>query len=193
MGMEPLVVTFPIIPWPLEPIADLSSLPFYRAYARIGSAHLRLGDYDSAIKSFNKSLTEHRTPDVLAKLKEAEKEKSEKERLAYLDPVKADEAREEGNKLFKVRLGALVSPRAVELTFSAASVSLPSPLRSSASPLASLSPPPLFLVFFVNPRPATLPPRSSTTASRSSATPPTLVATPTEQRLSRSCWRSPRR
>jgi len=75
----------------------------YRAYARIGSAHLRLGDYDSAIKSFNKSLTEHRTPDVLAKLKEAEKEKSEKERLAYIDPVKADEAREEGNKLFKVR------------------------------------------------------------------------------------------
>jgi len=48
-------------------------------------------------------LTEHRTPDVLAKLKEAEKEKSEKERLAYIDPVKADEAREEGNKLFKMR------------------------------------------------------------------------------------------
>lgn len=39
---------------------------------------------------------------MLAKLKEAEKTKSEKERLAYIDPAKADEAREEGNKAFKV-------------------------------------------------------------------------------------------
>ncbi|KAI5475470.1 stress-induced-phosphoprotein 1 [Pseudohyphozyma bogoriensis] len=72
-----------------------------KAYARQGTAYAKKGDLDAAILSFNKSLTEHRTPDVLAKLKEAEKEKSEKERLAYIDPAKADEARELGNAAFK--------------------------------------------------------------------------------------------
>ena len=76
---------------------------FYRrAFGRIGSAYLKKDDLDSAIKFFQKSLTEHRTPDTLAKLKEAEKQKAEKERLAYIDPAKADAAREDGNKAFKV-------------------------------------------------------------------------------------------
>jgi len=52
-------------------------------------------------------LTEHRTPDVLEKLKVAEKEKIEKEKLAYIDPAKAEQEREEGNKLFKVSLQLL--------------------------------------------------------------------------------------
>jgi hypothetical protein len=61
-----------------------------------------LGDYENGVKYLQKSLTEHRTPDVLEKLKVAEKEKVEKERLAYIDPAKAETEREEGNKLFKV-------------------------------------------------------------------------------------------
>lgn len=76
-----------------------------RAYARIGSAYAKQENFELAIKNFNKSLTEHRTPDVLAKLKEAETTKAEKERLAYIDPAKADEAREEGNKAFKASFG----------------------------------------------------------------------------------------
>jgi stress-induced-phosphoprotein 1 len=36
----------------------------------MGSAHLKKGEYDLAIKNLEKSLTEHRTPDTLAKLKE---------------------------------------------------------------------------------------------------------------------------
>ena len=55
----------------------------------------------SAIKYFNKSLTEHRTPDILNKLRETERNKAEAEKLAYIDPEKSAQAREEGNALFK--------------------------------------------------------------------------------------------
>ena len=55
----------------------------------------------SAIKYFNKSLTEHRTPDILNKLRETERNKADAEKLAYIDPEKSAEAREEGNTLFK--------------------------------------------------------------------------------------------
>lgn len=72
-----------------------------RAYGRIGTSYTKLNDLDNAIKFYQKSLTEHRTPDILAKLREVEKAKAESARLAYLDPAKADEAREEGNAAFK--------------------------------------------------------------------------------------------
>jgi stress-induced-phosphoprotein 1 len=55
----------------------------------------------SAIKHFNKSLTEHRTPEILNKLRETERSKAEAEKLAYIDPEKSAQAREEGNILFK--------------------------------------------------------------------------------------------
>lgn len=41
-----------------------------RAFGRIGSAQMKLNHYEEAIKAFQKSLTEYRTPDILAKLKE---------------------------------------------------------------------------------------------------------------------------
>jgi len=78
---------------------------------RIGSSYIRLEDYDNGIKFLQKSLTEHRTPDVLEKLKVAEKEKAEKERLAYIDPAKADQEREDGNKLFKARFHEILASR----------------------------------------------------------------------------------
>jgi len=55
----------------------------------------------SAVKYFNKSLTEHRTPDILNKLRETERNKADAEKLAYIDPEKSSQAREEGNALFK--------------------------------------------------------------------------------------------
>ena len=73
-----------------------------RAFGRIGSAYLKLGDFDNAIKYFQKSLSEHRTADVLSKLKEAEKDKELAEKASYHDPALSDAAREEGNALFKV-------------------------------------------------------------------------------------------
>ncbi|KAH6900418.1 heat shock protein STI1 [Thelonectria olida] len=72
-----------------------------KSYARIGTAYERQGDLALAIEHYNKSLTEHRTPEVLNKLRAAERSKVEAARTAYVDPAKAEEAREEGNKKFK--------------------------------------------------------------------------------------------
>jgi len=72
-----------------------------KAYGRIGSSYLKKNDLVNAIKFFNKSLTEHRTPDILNKLRETERIKAEEERKSYIDPEKSAAAREEGNTQFK--------------------------------------------------------------------------------------------
>jgi stress-induced-phosphoprotein 1 len=72
-----------------------------KSYARIGSAYEKLGDYTSAIENFQKSLTEHRTPDTVNKLRAVEKAKIDSAKSAYINPEKAEEARELGNQKFK--------------------------------------------------------------------------------------------
>ncbi|OTA90708.1 hypothetical protein M434DRAFT_364893 [Hypoxylon sp. CO27-5] len=72
-----------------------------KSYARIGTAYEKLGDLAAAIENYQKSLTEHRIPDTVNKLRAAERRKIEEAKKAYIDPVKAEEAREEGNKKFK--------------------------------------------------------------------------------------------
>lgn len=72
-----------------------------KALGRIGSSYQKLNDLPLAIKYFEKSLTEHRTPEILNKLREVEKAKAEADKLAYLDPAKSEAAREEGNVAFK--------------------------------------------------------------------------------------------
>ncbi|KAI8927489.1 stress-induced protein sti1-like protein [Entophlyctis helioformis] len=72
-----------------------------RALGRIGTSYTKLDDYKNAIKYFGKSLAEHRTADILEKLRDAEKIQKKREEEAYRDPVLADEAREKGNELFK--------------------------------------------------------------------------------------------
>ncbi|KAI5922085.1 hypothetical protein F4810DRAFT_675451 [Camillea tinctor] len=72
-----------------------------KSYARIGTAYEKMGNLASAIENYQKSLTEHRTPDTVNKLRAAERKKIEDAKQAYIDPAKADEAREEGNKKFK--------------------------------------------------------------------------------------------
>ena len=62
---------------------------------------MKKGDYASAVKYYNKSLAEHRTPDILNKLREVERIKAEEDRKAYIDPEKSAAAREEGNAQFK--------------------------------------------------------------------------------------------
>lgn len=51
--------------------------------------------------NYQKSLTEHRTPDILNKLRAAEKAQIKAEKDAYVNPEEADKARELGNQKFK--------------------------------------------------------------------------------------------
>lgn len=68
---------------------------------RMGNAYVKLDDLEKAISAYEKSLTEHRTPDTLQKLRDTQKLQKEKAKAAYYNPELADKAREEGNKLFK--------------------------------------------------------------------------------------------
>ncbi|XP_010539811.1 PREDICTED: hsp70-Hsp90 organizing protein 3 [Tarenaya hassleriana] len=76
-----------------------------RALTRKGTALVKLAkcskDYEPAIETFQKALTEHRNPDTLKKLNEAERAKKELEQQEYFDPKIADEEREKGNEFFK--------------------------------------------------------------------------------------------
>ena len=72
-----------------------------KAFGRMGTAFLKLDDLENAIKFFNKSLTEHRTPDILQKLKDTEKLKEERIKAAYHNPQISEEERNKGNDLFK--------------------------------------------------------------------------------------------
>lgn len=76
-----------------------------RALTRKGTALVKLAkcskDFEPAIEAFQKALTEHRNPDTLKKLNDAEKAKKELEQQEYFDPKLADEEREKGNECFK--------------------------------------------------------------------------------------------
>jgi stress-induced-phosphoprotein 1 len=72
-----------------------------KSYGRIGSSYEKKGDLEKAIEHYKKALTEHRTPEIVTKLRNAEKNQIEGARKAYIDPEKAEEARELGNAKFK--------------------------------------------------------------------------------------------
>ncbi|RVD87017.1 uncharacterized protein DFL_005266 [Arthrobotrys flagrans] len=72
-----------------------------KAYGRIGTAYQKLNDLPKSIDYYQRSLTEHRTPEILTKLRTAEKLKLQTEKEAYISPEKAEEARLEGNEKFK--------------------------------------------------------------------------------------------
>ncbi|KAH9314049.1 hypothetical protein KI387_022676, partial [Taxus chinensis] len=76
-----------------------------RALTRKGTAYVKMAkcakDYEPAIETFQKALTEHRNPDTLKKLNDAEKAKKDLEQQEYFDPKLADEEREKGNEYFK--------------------------------------------------------------------------------------------
>jgi stress-induced-phosphoprotein 1 len=80
---------------------QFTMLTDHRAFGRIGTAYEKLGDLPNAILNYQKALTEHRTPDILTKLRNAEKAQAKVEKESYIDPAKAEEARDLGNKKFK--------------------------------------------------------------------------------------------
>ncbi|XP_045165039.2 stress-induced-phosphoprotein 1-like [Mercenaria mercenaria] len=72
-----------------------------KALARTGKAYLKKEDEENAIRYLNKSLSEHRAPDIAKLVLEIEKQKKEKERLAYINPEIALEEKTKGNEFYQ--------------------------------------------------------------------------------------------
>jgi stress-induced-phosphoprotein 1 len=72
-----------------------------KSFARIGNSYRKLGESRQAKTYFEKSLSEHRTPEVKTLLSEVEAVIKEEERRAFIDPEKAEEEKEKGNEFFK--------------------------------------------------------------------------------------------
>lgn len=72
-----------------------------KALSRMASAYQRKDDLEQARMYFQKSLSEHRTPDTLSKLSEVEKIIKERELKAYIDPEKSLEEKTKGNEFFQ--------------------------------------------------------------------------------------------
>ncbi|CAH1403250.1 unnamed protein product [Nezara viridula] len=72
-----------------------------KAFTRIGNAYKKLENWSKAKIYFEKAMSEHRTPEIKALLSDVEKRIKEAEKKAYVDPEKAEEAKEKGNELFK--------------------------------------------------------------------------------------------
>ena len=72
-----------------------------KSFTRIGNSHKKLGQYKNAKIYYEKSLAEHRTPEVKTMLSQVEAIIKEEERKAFIDPEKAEEEKEIGNEFFK--------------------------------------------------------------------------------------------
>lgn len=72
-----------------------------RVLTRIGNCHKAKKEYKNAKTFYEKSLSEHRTPETKELLSKLEKIIKEEERKAYIDPVKAEQEKELGNEKFK--------------------------------------------------------------------------------------------
>lgn len=72
-----------------------------KSFARIGNAYKAQEKWDLAVRAYEDSLMEDRVPEVENRLKKLQKDMKQREKDAYIDPSKAEEARQEGNDLFK--------------------------------------------------------------------------------------------
>ncbi|XP_043253243.1 stress-induced-phosphoprotein 1 isoform X2 [Colletes gigas] len=72
-----------------------------KAFTRIGHAYKKMEDWKQAKVYYEKSMSEHRTPEIKTLLSDIDKIIKEGERKAYIDPVKAEEEKEIGNQKYK--------------------------------------------------------------------------------------------
>ncbi|CAH0550143.1 unnamed protein product [Brassicogethes aeneus] len=72
-----------------------------KSFIRIGNAYKRMKKYESAKTCYEKSLTEHRTPEAESLLSDVENVIKEEEIKAYFDMELAEKEKEKGNELFK--------------------------------------------------------------------------------------------
>ena len=72
-----------------------------KAYARIGNSYMKKEDKEQALLWFDKSLSEHRDPEIVKKQKELEKFVKEHQRQAYINPEISEQEKNLGNELFK--------------------------------------------------------------------------------------------
>jgi tetratricopeptide (TPR) repeat protein len=72
-----------------------------KVFCRIGNSYRKLNENKQAKTFFEKSLSEHRTPEVKTLLSQVEAVIKEEERRAFIDPAKAEEEKEKGNEFFK--------------------------------------------------------------------------------------------
>merc|ERR1719152_577012 len=72
-----------------------------KSFARIGNAYKAMDKLDEAKRAYEDSLMEDRVEDVEKRLKNLQKEMKKRETEAYINPELAEQARQEGNELFK--------------------------------------------------------------------------------------------
>ncbi|KAH0544244.1 stress-induced-phosphoprotein 1 [Cotesia glomerata] len=72
-----------------------------KAFTRIGHSYEKMSNWKQAKVYYEKSMSEHRTPEIKTILSKLEQKIKEEERKAYIDPVKAEEEKELGNQKFK--------------------------------------------------------------------------------------------
>ncbi|TGZ53684.1 stress-induced-phosphoprotein 1 [Temnothorax longispinosus] len=72
-----------------------------KAFTRIGHAYKKMENWKQAKVYYEKSMSEHRTPEIKTLLSDIDKIIREEERKAYIDPEKAEEEKEFGNQKYK--------------------------------------------------------------------------------------------
>ncbi|CAJ0582572.1 unnamed protein product, partial [Mesorhabditis spiculigera] len=72
-----------------------------KALARAGNSFLKKDDRKEALVWFQKSLSEHRDPELVKKAKTLENQIKDEEKKAYINPEIAEQEKKQGNEFFK--------------------------------------------------------------------------------------------
>ncbi|XP_072380099.1 stress-induced-phosphoprotein 1 [Diabrotica undecimpunctata] len=72
-----------------------------KSFMRIGNAYKKLKDYKTAKTYYEKSMSEHRTPEIKTLLSDVERIIKDEEKKSYINPELAEKEKEMGNDMFK--------------------------------------------------------------------------------------------